>query len=116
MERAAVVISFLLSIVAGALIYFMDVSTEGGMIKYTNVYMALSAFSWLFIIAALRFASRDKPTQYIAEFGLILAFSQVLDELFFTPNVIQVNEVILFIGAVFWLLYRFQYIKIGRNG
>lgn len=116
MERVLVVISFLLSAIAGLSYYFIDMSTEENQILFTNIYMKLEAFATLFIISAVRFATRDKPTQYLAEVGLILAFSQVLDELFFTPYVIQVNEVILFIGALFWLAYRFKYIKIGRNG
>jgi len=116
MERVAIILGFVLSACAGFLIYFMDVSTEGGAIHYTNVYMTLSAIAQLFIVATIRFASRDKFTQNIAEFGMILSLSQILDELFFTPNIIQVNEVVLFTGGLIWLLYRFKYIKIGRNG
>ena len=85
-------------------------------IDYTNAYMKFTALSSLFILATVVSLAKDKYVKYVAEAALVLAFSQVLDEFFFNPTELGVNESVLFILAVLWLLHRLKFIQLTRSG
>lgn len=93
-----------LSLIAG-LVLFAKYSTLviADDIVYTNAYMLCAAIAWTLVLALFRMNVVEAKMKVILSAMTLLAFGEVLDELFFDPVHIQWNEVTLLIGVSIWL-------------
>lgn len=84
---------------------------DGG--KYSEVgrtcYYSGQALSYVLILLAMLF-NRNK---YAYEFVLLLALSNLIDELFFDPTILGLNEILFAILLLIWTVYRIS--KCSKN-
>jgi lipoprotein signal peptidase len=81
--------------------------------KYSEMgrtcYYSGQALSYVLILLAMLF-NRNK---YAYELVLLLALSNLIDELFFDPTILGVNEILFAIILLIWTVYRL--IKCSKN-
>ena len=70
--------------------------------------MILTALAWALLLVAVRLLTEGRYLQILTECATLLAFSEVVDELFFNPVVIAVNDVTLLILTALWGLIRYM--------
>ena len=97
MKGVLVLVSILCSIAAGYCGEWIEDD-----ITYTNTYMILTALAWFFILVSVRLFAEGRYLKILTECASLLAFSQVLDEVFFNPVIIAVNDYALLIMTVLW--------------
>lgn len=72
-------------------------------LSYTNFWMLMNSLAWFFLALALWFSMREKQERIYVMGGVILCFSEVLDELIFSPNALGWNDFIFLILAVSYI-------------
>lgn len=63
-------------------------------ISYTNFFMLCNNIGWFCALCAVCTASKNWAVLVIAEAFAILAFGEILDEMFFNPIELQINEAV----------------------
>lgn len=93
-----------LAIIAG-LVLFGKYSTLliADDITYTNVYMLCTTIAWTLLLALFRINVPYPKMRAVLSALTLLAFGEVLDEIFFDPIHIQWNEVTLLLIVSVWL-------------
>lgn len=69
-------------------------------------YYVLQAASFLFILSAQLFPIQDKITKSILELAIFFALSNLMDELFFDPQIVGLNEALFAIFITLWTIQK----------
>lgn len=102
MKEITITLGIVLGILAGYCGYFFD-----DPIIHTNVYMVFSALSFLLIVSGLRLHLTTKYLKIIVDATIILTFSEVLDEFFFTPTVTGWNDIVFLLLITYLSVRRY---------
>lgn len=108
-EFTLILVASVLSIVGG----YSDLFISDDL-QYTNFWMLCNSIGWFLLSLALWYCIRKTKERIYVMGVVILCFSEVLDEIFWSPNTLQWNDIFFLIATSIYVLISLKRCKMKR--